>query len=178
MLWIRGGPWPCEAYESYLKELKKFTWKIEEYYNGCFHYIIIIISECSESHTVKEDLESLCQSFQAVQQRFAQFIDKLEGKQTTDVEKKDIIDKDLIASTDNLKTTAVEEKETANIVDSYKDSSDEKLNVISDKNVSDHSGKELSEENSDNVKDSDEKENDVKNNYEECTVNLTLTIPR
>ena len=63
-------------------------------------------------------------------------------------------------------------------MDSYKDSSDEKLNVISDKNVSDHSGKELSEENSDNVKDSDEKENDVKNNYEECTVNLTLTIPR
>ena len=126
----------------------------------------------------------MCQSFQAVQHRFSQFIEKLEGKQTTRVDKKDNIEKDLTARTDNLNTTAVEEdfeKETVNIGDNLKDFSDEKSNVIrdgSDKNVSYHSSKELSEEKNDNAKDNDEKETDVKDNYEECTVNLTLTIPR
>ena len=125
------------------------------------------ISEAESSNTVKQDLETLCKSFQAVESQFTQFIDKLEhksvvkeeanNKNCTQEAASDPVVSDKLCATDNQV-----------VVDESSDNNENNSNVIND--VIDESAAEV-----DSIETSDHQ---LESNYEECTVNLTLTIPR
>ena len=125
------------------------------------------ISEAESSNTVKQDLETLCKSFQAVESQFTQFIDKLEhksvvkeeanNKNCTEEAASDPVVSDKLCATDNQV-----------VVDESSDNNENNSNVIND--VIDESAAEV-----DSIETSDHQ---LESNYEECTVNLTLTIPR
>ena len=125
------------------------------------------ISEAESSNTVKQDLETLCKSFQAVKSQFTQFIDKLEhksvvkeeanNKNCTQEAASDPVVSDKLCATDNQV-----------VVDESSDNNENNSNVIND--VIDESAAEV-----DSIETSDHQ---LESNYEECTVNLTLTIPR
>ena len=135
------------------------------------------ISEAESSNTVKQDLETLCKSFQAVESQFTQFIDKLEHKSVVKEEanNKNCTEK---AASNPVVSDKLCASDNQVVVDESSDNNENNSNVIND------SAKDVIDDNADNVESAakedsiETSDHQLESNYEECTVNLTLTIPR